>query len=306
MQKIFLGIDGGGTKTDAVAVNEAGEEVGTGSSGPTNLTSTSLGAAGFNLKEAIRQALENIEGEKTVVAAMGLAGIDTQQEHDLAYQAFLDIVVPYGINRFHLVHDSEIALENGTTNANAVVLIAGTGSICVGRNQQGATAKTGGMDYLLTDQGSGYDIGRHVLREAVKSFDGRREKTQLEQLVCQFYDLPDLSTIKLKVYNPLLNKVEIAEFSKLCMQAYEAGDQGAQEIFQWAVREQEVLVSTVLRRLQLETVPTDIVLTGSIATLPHISELLKTKLNESFAQLAFVIPERPAVYGAVSLARSLT
>lgn len=305
MQKIYLGIDGGGTKTDAVAVSQSGEEVGRGSSGPTNLTSTTLGAAGFNLKEAVRQALENIQGEKTVFAAMGLAGIDTPDEQKQAYNAFIDIITPYGINTFQLVHDSEIALENGTANPNAVVLIAGTGSICVGRNDQGMTAKTGGMDYLLTDQGSGYDIGRHVLREAVKSYDGRRESTMLEQLVCEYYKIPDLSTIKEHVYNPLLNKVEVAEFSKLCTQAYEAGDQAARDIFEWAAREQELLVTTVLRRLELNDKQTDMVLTGSIATLPYMHQSLKERLTQAFPQLQFVVPQRPAVYGAVSLARSL-
>lgn len=305
MQNFFIGVDGGGTKTDVIAVSADGTEIGRGSSGPTNLTSTSLGAASFNLKEAVRQALESIEGEKSVTAAMGLAGMDTLQEHEMAYSTFIEILKAFGVDTFHLVHDSIIALENGTTNPNAVVLIAGTGSICVGHNEHGTEVKAGGMDYLLTDQGSGYDIGRHVLREAVKSYDGRREKTMLEQLVCEYFNIPDLENIKTHVYNPLLNKVETAEFSRLCTRAYEAGDQAAKDIFQWAVIEQELLVSTVIRRLQLEAVDTDLVLTGAIVSLPHIAEALEERLRAHFPQLRFVQPERPAVYGAVALAQKV-
>jgi len=305
MKQIFLGVDGGGTKTDVLAVDVDGTQIGSGLSGPTNLTSTSLGAAGFNLKEAVRQALETVTEEKEVHVAMGLAGMDTPDEYETAYRVFIDILRAFSVVKFTLVHDSQIALENGTTNPNAIVLISGTGSICVGRNARGETAKTGGMDYLLTDQGSGYDIGRHVLREAVKSFDGRREKTVLESLVCEYFHIADLSTIKSKVYHPLLNKVEIAELAQLCSRALEMGDAAAKDIFDWAARELELLVASVVRRLRLEVEPTDLVLTGSIATLPTVMQPLSAQLRASFPQLQIVLPQRPAVYGAVQMARKL-
>ena len=54
MIPLYLGIDGGGTKTEVLCLSETGETVGTGLSGPTNLTSTNTGAASFSLKEAVR------------------------------------------------------------------------------------------------------------------------------------------------------------------------------------------------------------------------------------------------------------
>jgi N-acetylglucosamine kinase-like BadF-type ATPase len=303
MQKLFLGIDGGGTKTDVLCTDEHLHEFGHGSSGPTNLTSTTIGAASFNLKEAVRQALEDAPADHEVVAAvMGLAGMDSEREHEVAYKTFMDILRPFGITTFTLVNDSMIALENGTDNQNALIVISGTGSICVGRNAAGQTAKTGGMDFLLTDQGSGYDIGRHILREAVKSFDGRRHKTILEDLVCKHFTISDISYLKNEVYNPLLSKIEVAELSQLCSVAYEAGDEAAKDIFAWIERELLVMVETVIRRLELEHAPTDIVFSGSILKIDHVQQAIKQQLIADFPELSFVSPEKPPVYGALKMA----
>ena len=303
MQKLFIGIDGGGTKTDVICTDEQGTEVGHGSSGPTNLTSTTIGAASFNLKEAVRQALEKAPPEHQVVAAvMGLAGMDTDREYEVALKTFLQILQPIGIEKFTLLNDSMIALANGTDNQNALILISGTGAICVGRNQNGMTTKTGGMDFLLTDQGSGYDIGRHVLREAVKSYDGRRHKTILEDLVCKHFSISDIGHLKTEVYNPLLSKIEVAELSQLCSTAYEIGDEAAIEIFQWAGQELVLSVKTVLRKLELEHTPTDLVFSGSILGIDHVQQAVKQQLIAEFPELTFVRPEKPPVYGALKLA----
>ncbi len=305
MTKLFLGIDGGGTKTDVLCTDEHGTEFGSGSSGPTNLTSTSVGAASFNLKEAIRQALEKAPAERELTAVvMGLAGLDTEQEFELAHRTFLEIIKLFGGTRLTLMNDSMIALANGTDNANAVILISGTGSICFGKNAAGETARTGGMDFLLTDQGSGYDIGRHVLREAVKSYDGRRSKTVLEQLVCEHFGIQSIEHVKNEVYNPPLSKIEVAELAQLCSRAYDAHDDAAVQIFKWAQAELVLLAATALTKLHLETTTTDLVLAGSVLNIPHVKEGLTRELRTQFQQLTCVFPEKPPMYGALKLART--
>lgn len=304
MTELFIGIDGGGTKTEVICAAADGTEMGHGTSGPTNLTSTTVGAASFNLKEAVRQSLEHIEGDYLVKhAVMGLAGLDTSREYESAYRTFFDILKPYKVEKFTLINDSAIALANGSDSPDAVILISGTGSICFGRNAAGETAKTGGMDYLLTDQGSGYDIGRHVLREAVKSYDGRREKTLLESLVAQHFGIRDLEELKTEVYNPTLSKIEVAELSQVCSAAFEQGDAAAAEIFGWAESELVLLVETVMKRLQITDKPVDLVFAGSILKLPHIYSGLEQIFADLYPQLQIVMPETAPVHGAVKMAR---
>jgi N-acetylglucosamine kinase-like BadF-type ATPase len=302
-ERFFVGIDGGGSKTSVVCVNEAGSVVGQGSAGPTNLTSTSVGAASLNLREGVRQALENLPQDKTIVKlVMGLAGMDSESEHDVAIEVFAKIIAPFGIQNFELVNDSVIALENGSNNPNAFVLISGTGSNCHGRNAQGKTAKAGGMDYLLADQGSGYAIGRQVLLAAVKSFDGRGKKTILEQLVCQHFGLTDCSSMKAAVYQPPLNKLEIGQFTTLCRQAVDQGDEVALAIFDEAVEELLAHIASVLHQLELESIPTEGVLSGSVLDIPYIREKLIWLSGERWPQVTLSTPTQPPVWGAIKLA----
>lgn len=301
--RYYLALDGGGTKTSVLCVDEAGVVQGQGQSGPTNLTSTTVGAASFNLREGIRQAIESLPADREIPKlVMGLAGMDSQLEHDTALELFLTTAQSFGVPEVQLVNDSVIALANGTTAANAIVLLSGTGANCRGRNEEGEEATAGGRDYLLSDQGSGYDIGRQVLYAAVKSFDGRGPKTQLEARVCQHFQVDSIDLVKPAVYQPPLLKPEVSAVSLLCFQAVQDGDQVAQEILEEAASELAAHVVAVATRLQLTERSFDLVLAGSIATDPYMKDLLCPRVHSVCAQCQAVVPEKPPVWGAVKLA----
>lgn len=299
----YLAVDGGGTKTTVWLANALDQVVGKGSSGPMSLAATTQASAVTNLLEAVREATKdqrNIHLQKVVI---GLAGVDTPSEHQRAESLFAEALhSEFSIQEFVLVNDVVIALESGATQENAVALISGTGSNCFGRNAQGDHAKTGGMDFLLSDQGSGFDIGQQVLRAAVKSYDGRGTKTLLESLVCEHFDIASISDLKDKVYHPPLNKTEIAGLAKLCFIALEKKDTRANEIVTAAINELVVMVETVLKRLNMHNEPTDLVLVGGIATDPYVRQLLSLRFKVRYPKLSLTVPEHPSVYGALKLA----
>jgi N-acetylglucosamine kinase-like BadF-type ATPase len=302
MQKYYLAVDGGGTKTDVVCANENGDVVGRGLAGPTNLTSTSVGAASFNLIEAIRQAVETLPEVNRVnfpIMVMGLAGIDSQKEYEVAYEVFNRSTAHYKIDKFILVNDSVIALKNGSDKANAVILVAGTGSICYGQNSKGESKKTSGMDYLLADQGSGYDIGRHVLREAVKSYDGRSPKSLLEAYLCEHFKIKSILELKNSVYHPPLTKIEVAELSPLCTKAFEQNDAVAKDIFNWSVAGIVLMAETVIDGLELTNF--DLVFSGAVMNIPYINTEVSKILKEKYRGVSIVNPNSDPVFGAVKM-----
>lgn len=303
MPRYFLAVDGGGTKTDAVCADENGAVVGRGFSGPTNITSTSVGAASFNLIEAIRQAIENLPESDQAgfpVLVMGLAGIDSQKEYDQAYEIFNRAIAHYRIEKFILMNDSVIALKNGTDNNDAVILIAGTGSICYGTNSAGDSTKNSGMDYLLADQGSGYDIGRHILREAVKSYDGRCAKSILEELVCKHFRIESIADLKNVVYHPPLTKIEVAALAPLCTQAYEQGDKIANDIFDWTISGILIMIRTAVLKLSLQKF--DLVLSGAVIHIPYIYDGVSKAIKEEFPGVNIIKPNSDPVFGALKMA----
>ena len=255
------------------------------------------------MREAIRQATEQFPVDTQIThAAMGLAGMDSSADYDLAYSTLNAVLEQFAVENFILVNDAVIALENGSDAPQAIVLISGTGSNCYGKNAIGQTANAGGADYLLADQGSGYAIGRQVLREAVKSFDGRTERSILEQLVCEHFSIASICDLKSKVYSPPLPKNEIAQLSKLCTTASEQQDVVAQRILNKAVIDLLNHIVAVTTRLQIADTAFDCVLSGSVVELPEIKEPLIAQLQKKYSQIRVVFPNKPPVHGALKLA----
>lgn len=301
--RFVLAIDGGGTKTDAVCANAAGEVVGEGHAGPTNLTSTSVGAASFNLREALRQASSGIpDNREFTKLVIGLAGLDSQSEHDKAMAVFRPALADFQIQDIQLINDTQIALESGSDFPNAIVIISGTGSNCFGRNDQGQTVKAGGMDYLLTDQGSGYSIGRRVLREAVKSFDHRTSKTLLENLVIEHYGLHDMTDLKDAVYDPPLSKIQVADVARLCTQAADQQDEVALRIFSDAVTDLMMHITAVTSRLNFADKEFEIVTAGAVFGIPYVFDDFTQRIATEYSSARIIRPTKDPVFGALKLA----
>jgi N-acetylglucosamine kinase-like BadF-type ATPase len=300
--KYFLAVDGGGTKTQVICADEQGVVVGEGWSGSTNLTATTVGEASFNLQEAVRQAMQNLPDDAEVaMLSMGAAGLDTAQEIQTAEDVFRQALGHKTIGRILLVNDTLIALASGTDEADAVVLIAGTGSHCYGRLSNGQVAKTGGLDFLLTDDGSGYDIGRKILRAAVRSYDGRGPKTPLESSVCAHFQVPSISELKNVIYHPLLSKTEVAEVSRLMTPELMAHDPVTMEILDTACRDLSLMVTTVAKKLSLDQKRFPCVMVGGISRLLQIQAGMVKYITPVCPQITFVTPDKPPAYGALKL-----
>lgn len=302
-QNHILAVDGGGTKTIVWLADMDGKVIGKGKSGPMSLAATTPDQAVSNLFEALEQATAELSSIDISQAVIGLAGVDTPYEVEKARNLFSTALNnKFEIQKLVLVNDTEIALASGTSAKNAVVLISGTGSNCFGQNSKGKKVKTGGMDFLLSDQGSGYDIGQKVLRAVIKAYDGRGNQTVMEKLVCEHFNISSLAELKDKVYHPILNKTQIGQLAKICFDALEQQDMVANEILNIALEELILMVATVLRKLEIENEATDLVLVGSIATDPYMRKQLDKRLTSRFFKLQIVVPKEPAVAGALKLA----
>ncbi len=62
-----------------------------------------------------------------------------------------------------VVTDIEIALAAAFADGPGIVVSAGTGSVAVGRDKEGARHRIGGYGWQMGDEGSGYAIGRAAL-----------------------------------------------------------------------------------------------------------------------------------------------
>jgi N-acetylglucosamine kinase-like BadF-type ATPase len=76
--------------------------------------------------------------------------------------------------RVAVISDAEAALRGALGDRPGLLVLAGTGSIVVGRSARGRLARSGGLGPLLGDEGSGFWLGREWLRRTAARDDARR------------------------------------------------------------------------------------------------------------------------------------
>src|ERR1041384_7627175 len=195
-----LGVDGGGTKTHAVVADEHGRMLGEGFAGPSNPLRVGVNAAAAAVREAVDQACDAARVRRTdvVAAEVGLAGVRRADLRERMRESLLGL----GVNSVEVVTDAEIALYGATGGAPGLVLIAGTGSICCGRNARSKRACAGGWGPLAGDEGGGAWLARRALQAVAQASDGRGPQTMLSQLACTYFNVNAATDLALALYAP--------------------------------------------------------------------------------------------------------
>lgn len=278
---LFLGVDGGGTKTLVVLLDEANNVVSEGLSGASNPLRVGIETAVANISEATNKACDKISRNpiEIVSAAFGLAGV---RRMDLRMRIRERIRQKLGIKLIEVVTDAEIALYGATKDEAGLVVIAGTGSICLGRNESGEKAVAGGWGPLAGDEGSGAGIARRALQAIAKASDGRGDQTKLSRKAMQYFRAGKPEDILVAIYAPQTDNIKIAGFAKFVVEAAIEGDKVAQEILAEAGHELGTAANAVIHRLKLERKKFSIAKIGSIfragelITEPFLETIQKT------------------------------
>ena len=165
-------MDGGGTSTEAWLAEPGCRVLGRGTSGPSNAKAVGLEAARRALDAAIRAAFDDagLVPAPVDVACLGLAGFDRPDDRKIL-TGWADEA--RWADRLVLVNDGDLVVAAGTPEGWGVGVIAGTGSIAVGRAPDGRTARAGGWGHLIGDEGSAYGVVLDALRLVARRADGR-------------------------------------------------------------------------------------------------------------------------------------
>src|SRR5437870_10520855 len=165
--KYFLGVDGGASKTAALVIDENGKSLGNGLAGPSNHLRVGIETAARNIERAVNKALvsANVGSREIAWTYCGIAGAD-HPAHRQEVVDSLSVFFPRG--NFTVDNDARIALSGAIGFGAGVVVIAGTGSVCIGRNEAGDEARAGGWGPTIGDEGSGFGIARNGLSAIVR------------------------------------------------------------------------------------------------------------------------------------------
>lgn len=212
LQSIFLGIDGGGTKTQAILVDDSQQIIGEGISGASNPLRVGIETALGNIFTAIENACDAANRSRSDIAAIvcGLAGV---RREDLRFSIKQRISQNYRIKSVEVTTDAEIALYGVNLGKAGLVLIAGTGSVCLGKNDKGETAVAGGWGPLAGDEGGGAGIARRALQAIAKASDGRGKPTLLSEYAVEYFRALSADDLTVAIYSPQMDNAKIAGFA---------------------------------------------------------------------------------------------
>jgi glucosamine kinase len=255
---LYAGIDGGGTKTLAVIVDALGRERGRGTAAGANFMSAGLDETVANVQCALDSASSMAGSVRLTRAWIGLAGADRAPDF-----AALRPCLQHVAQEVRLTNDAALVLC-GLEHTIGVALVAGTGSIAVGCDAHGTSARAGGWGHVLGDEGGGYAIGRAGLRAVMRAADGRGPKTALIDRVLRRFQLRSPEQLVAAIYADPTSSL-IAGLAPSILEAARDGDAVAVAIVRHAAEDLALAVLTVAANLALpERLP--LALAGSLLT----------------------------------------
>ncbi len=298
---IVVGIDGGGTRTRIVAVDGTGVLVGYAEFDSINLDDVPRDDAHLRLREALANLRQEVGRNAPFDAGfLGMGGVlaarDRASMRRLATAAGLAHEERIGVH-----HDAFAALEGGLLGAPGIIVVAGTGSICFGRNHDGHEAKCGNWGPSLGDEGSGHWLGREALRATAHAYDGRRPQTSLARAALTWLGIDDPDELLERVHRNDLTRSVIASFAPTVLRLAREGDPVATDIVREGTRLLATTVDIVYRQL-FEPEPVDGIVIGGLAGDENYWDAFDQAVHAVVPNLRIVRPVLRPVLGSARIA----
>jgi N-acetylglucosamine kinase-like BadF-type ATPase len=287
MSQLFLGLDGGASSSKWCVINDLGEKISEGKSGPVD---------GHIYREESRVRLAKLlkEIRNTVpseisAAHIGLTGSPESLENQIdlkdCFKEFL------GVSRLTIENDVYLGYRAAFGDEFGLFLYAGTGSIIVYRETNGKLNRIGGWGYLLGDEGAGYWIGREAIRETLRAMEEGRTSS-LSDLIMEASGGDSWDKIKRFVYST--SRENIASLAKPVLQVAESGSEEAKQVVVRAGLELSGLIKRAQKVLDEDSY--QIAFSGGIATA---SSILKAVIEREVGQEVRILSGDTALTAAL-------
>ncbi len=301
--RVGFGIDGGGTKSRAMLFEvRTGRVISQAIGGPTNLHSIGLEAAQSNVRQLLgRVCLKaGLTQSDLVCGCLASAGLGRPEEQGV-FRTFLSSFLPCPVM---VCGDGEALLAGALQSLEGYALIAGTGSIALGRNKDGGLVRSGGLGHMLGDEGSACWMGWEAVRRGFKSLEQRDLPTRMLDRLLGHFALQSQHEL-IDWFHQRFDKSKVAAAAPLVIQAAEQKDALAMDIVDIASLKLFELLHNV--RFLLPLSEHRIALAGGMLTQENLlRRRLLARIAEAWpdARIIFAGPN-DATAGACLLANSL-
>jgi N-acetylglucosamine kinase-like BadF-type ATPase len=269
VSRLFLAIDGGNSKTDAVVGTEDGELLAHVRGPGSCYQVIGLPAARAVLDDLAREAVIQAglaPGTVLDHAEVYLAGADLPAEVELLTAA---VTEAGWAKEYQLDNDLFAILRAGTAAPDAVAVVCGAGTNCVGRRADGASSRFPALGEISGDWGGGVHLARLALWHAVRGEDGRGPATALSAAVAAHLGRHSVGDVVVDLHLGGLDRAAVHTLAPVLFEVARAGDPVAASLVARQVDEVVALATVAARRLDLLQRNFDVVLGGGVLTARH-------------------------------------
>ncbi len=295
MSKVFLGIDGGGTKTHAAVVDLNGNILATAANGEANWERIGLPAIEISLNEIITEVLVEVDisRDEVINATFALAGIDWKEDLELFAPVMQRLRFE---NNSFLINDSIAALFAGIPTGIGCVSIAGTGGKSAGRSAE-KEIQTMGMD--LGEGGGAGQLVSVALNYIARVFHGTAPESKLTQVIPAALGFKDVVTFFKAIARENLTLSE--DLAPIIFELASSGDAGAIEVTITVAHQHGLDLQGVASRLDFQGEMIQIIRAGGLHTAKNsvFDIAFESEVTALIPRSSIRVLEIPPVFGSV-------
>jgi N-acetylglucosamine kinase-like BadF-type ATPase len=306
--RTYLGVDGGGSKTAFLLIDEAGNVLASHAEGPAYYLETGWEEMRAMLARGIHATLDKVALPPSGLgfAFLGLPAYGEDSRLLSALDAAASPLLEPG--QYCCGNDAVCGWAGALACEDGINLIAGTGSIAYGEFN-GRVARAGGWGELFSDEGSAYWIAREGLNLFSRMSDGRMAQGALYDILRRHFGLQSDLDLCAAIYDKnQIQRSHLAALSMLIAQAATTGDVQASALFSRAADELFQIIAAVQRQLEIPGDATVLVSYsgGMFQERQLLLARLQSKLALNGARYRMVEPRLPPVAGAALYAAKLS
>lgn len=262
--ELVVAVDGGGSKTDVVALSMDGTVVDRAIGGGSSPHFIGLEASVRQIDELVR----GVSGEAGVASAnVYLSGLDFPSE----VTEFSDAIagLAWATPTTTVENDLYALLRAGTSEKDAVAVVCGTGINALGRRADGEVARFAAVGLISGDWGGGTGLGESALWHAARDADLRGAPTTLTAAIPGLFGVESITELTRGLHLGKLRWSDLASLAPLVFEHADAGDAVAGELVDRQALEIALMATSCIRRLELEGVAVPVVLGGGVIAPRH-------------------------------------
>ncbi len=304
----MLAIDGGNSKTDVALVSSDGTLLATARGPGINSHETGADQTALILDAVVKEAAASggIKGSGWVaqytVACLANADLP-EDEAELAAAVQAQAWSPAAT----VVNDTFAILRTGLVDETqphwGVAVVCGAGINCVGVAPDGRVTRFLALGTISGDWGGGEGLGLEVLWHAARAEDGRGPDTLLAGYVTGHFGVERVEEVTIGIHKGKIDDDELIGLASVLLRAADQGDQVARTVVKRLGEEISVMAITAMRRLDLLSMATPVVLGGGVVTTrnPLLMDGITARLAQAAPRARVRVIDVPPVVGAALL-----